>query len=96
MIDSGTSRPHRANGETQGIAELAWSMVLAGDFVDHQDDAVSLELRVIVSQGQKLLDARQLKILQVIGVMDVTLCVGFIVTDADFNFVFREHETELD
>jgi hypothetical protein len=66
-------------------------VVFAGDLADDEYDAVALKLRVVVAKRAKLLHPRQLEIDKVIRVMNEPLPVGFVVADADFNFVIREH-----
>src|SRR5262245_4560740 len=42
-------------------------------------------------ERQQLLDAGQLEVLKIVRVVHETLCVGFVVADANFYFVVWQH-----
>ena len=58
---------------------------------DDEKDAGSFELFVAMARGAEQLDAAELEPGQIIRMVDATLTIGFLVADADFDFVVHEN-----
>lgn len=91
VVDACGAGTDGADLQAERVPEAAGAQVFARDLVDDQDDTVSLQLRIVIAQREELLDAGQLEILKIVRVMDEALGVGFVVANADFNFVVGEH-----
>jgi len=91
VVDAGGAGTDGANLQAQGVAEFAGAVVAASDLGDNQDDAVPLQVGVMVTQCQELLNAGEFKVLEIVGVVDEALSVGFVIADADFDFVVGKH-----
>src|SRR4051794_24416171 len=91
VVDPCTAGTNGSYLQSQRIAEFAWPMISTGDFVDDEQNAVALQVCVVVAQGKELLHPRQFKVLKIVSVVHETLRIGFVVANANFNFVIREH-----
>ena len=91
MVDPSSAGANRANHQPQRLAEPTGPMVSAGDLLHDQDNTVAFQVGIIVTHGLELLDAGQLEVLKVVGMVNEALRIGFVVPHANFDLVFLQH-----
>jgi len=87
MFDACSLGPRRRGPQSEHVVVLCGGEILTGYFRDHQEQALLLQLPVTPAGSTQEFDSSDFKVIDVVGVVQSPLSIGFLVTNADLNLM---------